>query len=216
MKPSTQNTMLLGWLKDKKYVTHVVPLRNFHLQHYDSITLLIIELPSQLKEMMFEEQPTNIVLTVSDDPYMTWAGDWSHLGCSRFNFTMNKITQVASTPEGLLLRCAHTDFKQHIVLAERFGPFRDPRPQMPCLDVMEPLMESYIFPGTLDDPILYLKTTMANNVHASVLNLYKFPHLTNSFNLATNVDQMTMCRLHFDGCMALAGDFTMRFTEENK
>lgn len=210
MKPSTQDTMFVGFLDKTGFHTFVVPLRTLHLLYKDNEVILTIELLNDAMKKIVKENPNNFMLTVSDDPYMTWAGDWSHLGCTRLNLTLNECTMTFNETEHFtIVRCTLENYKQDLVLAERFNTWKDQKPKlMPNIN-MESVMETYVF-NTLDDPILFLKTTKSMEMHATVLNLYETMHTMDTFFVRKGLTEETMLHAHYKGSYEIDGASTVR------
>jgi hypothetical protein len=204
--------MLLGFLDEKGYHTYIVPLRDFHFYFKGEQVNLFLELVNDAVKDIVKCKPTNFMLTVSDDPYMTWVGDWNHLGCSRFNFTMNNSSpQIIENK--LQVVCHKSDFNQDIVLAERFNTWQDQKPKLRLNEDMTSVMESYVFTGTLDEPILFLKTNVCMNMHATVMNLYGLPHTKDVAFVAKKQTEKQMIKNHFDGNYVLQEDYTLELTK---
>ena len=86
-KPDARNSMLLTFI-NKNFTTCVIDLVNFTIESTGTEAKLTIEVP---KERIPEKIEGEVILTISDDPTMMHAGDWSQMGHSRWRFSIGAI-----------------------------------------------------------------------------------------------------------------------------
>lgn len=88
-KPHTNNTMMLSIIdKNDNCKTLILPLTHVRVQQVGVEKYLYI-LTKPIKEISEHiNNVKNIVLSVNNDPYKSWAGDWTQLGCFEIRWVM--------------------------------------------------------------------------------------------------------------------------------
>lgn len=112
-KPETTKTILIsyftpGMRRGDAPQTHniILPLTEFSLTHGDGWTVFQINyLVSKMNPL--PQRIDRMVVCVCDDPFQTWAGDWSHLGTMRLRIELNRL--VCMTEPLLTLKCQEYD-----------------------------------------------------------------------------------------------------------
>jgi hypothetical protein len=89
--PDTQDTMLISVLDGNSLNTYIIDLMDFDIQE-DDFGMVYLTFHKNF-DLPFENG-SKFVLCVSDDPYMTWAGDWQHLGTFRIRVIMKDAKKV--------------------------------------------------------------------------------------------------------------------------
>lgn len=116
VKPHTHSTMLITFTKGNNFNTVIVDLANIGLVYDDIYTIVTIDLP---KRVFGEDRDkANFVLSISDDPTMNHAGDWTQLGCSKYRFFGDNIELLDS--EKFKFKCEK--FRFELLQPERRFP----------------------------------------------------------------------------------------------
>mgnify|MGYP006921389723 CR=1 FL=1 len=109
---SCYHTMLVTVINpaDNHAVTHVVPLNNIHLDFRDeNIAKVLIE-----RIELDIPKGFTVSISVSDDPYMENASDWSHLGCFRV-----RIGMVDAWSENGIIMCDKKNLQKGVITPGR-------------------------------------------------------------------------------------------------
>ncbi len=107
-KPNCKDTMLLSTLnKNKDTNTYVIPLLTLH--RYEDEDKIKITLDMKLD--MISKDTNKIVITISDDPMMEWAGDYINLGCNTIRYALNNVS-ITFIKGKTIFKGILKDFKQ--------------------------------------------------------------------------------------------------------
>jgi hypothetical protein len=110
--PDTQNTMLISVLKGPILENYIVDLIDFDIQEDDEG---FVYLTFHKNFNIPFDNGSKFVLCVSDDPFMTWAGDWQHLGTFRIRVIMKNASKVQKN----CWMCDKKDFENQVGLPDR-------------------------------------------------------------------------------------------------
>lgn len=72
----------------EKYENFVLPLDNFDVIEENTQNLLVLKTDEELK--IPKRKYVKAALSLTNDPKVTWAGDWSDLGCFRLVYKLFK------------------------------------------------------------------------------------------------------------------------------
>ena len=92
---------------DEEHERFIVPLKNFSFLETDDLNTLTVPVPKEVKAKF--KKYKRVTLSLTNDPRVTWASDWSDLGCFRLVYKLynakveikgNKLIVTSPRKEG--------------------------------------------------------------------------------------------------------------------
>ena len=120
MKPEVNKSMMLLLEHGNKKSNHLLPLLNFIVKQYDTEYHLIIHGKDLIPKRFQKYKYHRIILSISNDPRIVHAADWSDLGTFRIRFKLEKpVLKISNNKITIIVDTTKNEIEQRFHMADR-------------------------------------------------------------------------------------------------